>query len=154
MSPKNLKNTVLHPRKPQFGWGKTMGCEKPLFLQENMKTIIWDSVSGWAWCRWHCFLQGKSKILIVFCSKKNHSSGVHFGSIQGPPEHQTLFFARNLHDFTKCVFEAQKWPKTSRCKPRWLQVTQSWPQIAHPHSTQFVCVIARSFCQYQTSKLS
>ena len=44
--------------------------------------------------------------------------------------------------------------KTSRCKPRWLQGPQSWPQIAHPHSTQFVCVIARSFCLPQTSKLS
>ena len=118
MSPKNLKNTVLHPRKPQFGWGKTMGCEKPLFLQENMKTIFGIVFQGGGWCRWHCFLQGKSKILIDFCAKKKHFCGVHFGSIQSPPEHQTLFFAMNLHDFTKCVFEAQKCPKTSRRKAK------------------------------------
>ena len=118
MSPKNLKNTVLHPRKPQFGWGKTMGCEKPHFLARQMNTMSWVKKGKSGTPAWPCFLQGKSKILIDFCGKKKHSCGVHFGSIQSPPEHQTLFFARNLHDFTKCVFEAKRCPKTSRHSPK------------------------------------
>ena len=131
-----------------------MGCEKTFFLARQMNTMSWVRTRRYGTPRLTCFLQGKSKILVVFYSKKKHSSGVHFGSIQSPPEHQTLFFAMNLHDFSKCVFEAQKYPKTSRLPPRWVQSPQSWPQIAHPHSTQFVCVIARSFCLPQTSKLS
>ena len=154
MTPKNLKKTILDPRKPQFGWGKTMGCEKVHLWQDKWKPIGWDSFKITAWCLWPCFLQWFRKILVVFWGPFLGPFWLHFGSIQGPPEHETLFFARNLHDFKKCVFEAQKCPKTSRLPPRWVQGPQSWPQIAHPHSTQFVCVIARSFWLCQTSKLS
>ncbi len=114
MTPKNLKKTIPNPRKPQFGWGKTMGCENVHLWQRKVKTNFWVRRRTRGTPAWPCFLQWFRKILIDFCSKKKHSSGVHFGSIQSPPEHETLFFARNLHDFTKCVFEAQKYPKTSR----------------------------------------
>ena len=69
-----------------------------------------------------------------------------------PPEPKTLFFARNLDDFTRFVFEAQKCLRQPRHPPRWLQNPQSWPQIAHPDRHLFVCVRQKGFAS-QTSKI-
>ena len=118
MSPKNIKKTIPNPRKPQFGWGKTMGCEKPLFCKKTWKQLFGIVFQGEAWCRWHCFLQGKSKILIVFCSKKNTLLGSILAPSRALPSTKHCFLQRNLHDFTKCVFEANKCTKTSRGSPK------------------------------------
>ena len=65
-----------------------------------------------------------------FYTQKKSTFWLHFGSIWGAHVAKTLFFTMNLKDFRGVVFDSQKSLKSGNYLSRWLQVQQSWFQIA------------------------
>ena len=88
-------------------------------------------------------------------TQKKSTFWLHFGSVWEAHVAKTLFFTMNLKHFRGVVFDSQKSLKSGIYLSRWLQVQQSWFQIAQVIAYLFAHMPKRlSMSNLQETKVS